>query len=232
MVMAVSQTATPILTNAAGQTRTLSFSSLPTAGHGVIVTVVAGVAENPTLDFTIADNQGVGNSWQKAISGVDAAAGQMAAIWRCDSIGATSGTFTITITWHAVSNNYSLVNMLEINQAIQLDKTASSSTTVAGVTTITGPTLVGTDELIVCAYTEDSSDSAHTIAADGTYTNVMNEHNSSLNVAGSGDQKIVSVNTAPTCIYTSTNTGFVDAIGVMTTFIPGTSNTLMGQACL
>lgn len=231
MVMGVAQTATRVLIDAGGASTTISFSSLPTAGHGVVVYFTSGVGENPTLAPTLADNQSVGNSYSEAIA-ANNADGFRAAVWRCDSIGATSGTFTVTITFHSSSNNYSCINMQEINQSITLDKTATQTTTVSGVTTLTGPALSSSDQMIACTYTEDSSGN-QPLSADGSYTNVMNEPNTSLHIGASGDYKIVSVSTAPTCVYTSGNGGFIGAAAVMATFKPsGGSGAISGTAAL
>jgi hypothetical protein len=219
MAMASSQVATKILTDNGGATTSVSFASLPTAGHGVIGYYTNAVAANPIGDPTVADNQGVANSYVKAISAVEAATGQKAAIFRCDSIGATSGTFTVTFTHAAGSSNYSLVNIQEVNQAMTLDKTASQTTTVAGVTTVTAATLSNADELVATAYTEDSSRGDSGLTLSG-YTSVMLEKDSNNHISASGDYKIVAATTAPSAAYTVSTSGFTDAVAVMATFQP------------
>jgi hypothetical protein len=189
MSMASVQVTARVLTDNGGSTTGVSFVSLPTAGHGVTVRYTNAVAANPIGDPTMADNQGVGNSYVKAISGVEASAGQKAGIWRCDSIGATSGTFTLTITHAASTGNYSLVSMQEANQAIQLDKTASSTTTVSGVTTVTTAALSSADELVVAAYTEDSSRSNSGLTCTVGYSSDMLEVDSTAHISASGESQ-------------------------------------------
>jgi hypothetical protein len=220
MTLAVSQTATRVLTDAGGATTAISFASLPTAGHGVGIFLVDGVATNPTLDpSNVADNQGVGNVYQKAKSGVDAAAGQLAGLWYCESIGATSGTFTITITHAASSGNYSIVGMIEANGAIQLSGTPTSTNQTAGTGfTLTCPSFSGADALLLSAMTLDSSTGSNTIACSG-FTSAMVEQDSTAHVAGSGDYKVVVAATNAVYSYAA---GSTDAVGVMAAFIPKT----------
>lgn len=232
MAISVVQSATEILVDAGGHTATISFASLPTNGHGIIIPFATGVAENPTLDPVIADNQG--NTFTKAISRTETSAGQMAAIWYLPAVGATSGTYTVTFTWHALTNNYDLGGMQEASSGITIDTTAFTNTQVAGVTTITGSALAIADELVFCAYTEDSSGSgASTLSADVSYTNSFNEANSGAHIAGSGDFKAVAVATAPTCVYTSSNAPTA-VVGVMATFKAAAAGatTTKGRAAL
>lgn len=220
MVMGVAQTATRVLTDAGGATTTISFASLPTAGHGVIVYIVDGVATNPTLDPTVSDNQGVGNTYTKARSTTDSSAGQLAGIWRCNSIGATSGTFTITVTHAASSTNYSIIQIQEANQAIQLDNTAAGSATGGTSMSITAPALTGGDGLACTCMTIDSSNANNNISNSSGYTNAMVEQDSANHVAGSGDYKVVAVATNITYTFAA---GSTDSAGVMAVFIPVSS---------
>jgi hypothetical protein len=211
MAMASTQVTARVLTDNGGATTNITFLSLPTATHGVTVRYTDAVAANPIANPTMADNQGVGNSYVKAISATEANSGQMAGIWRCDSIGATSGTFTLTITHAAATSNYSLVSMQEVNQAIQIDKTASSTTTVSGVTTVTTAALSSADELVVAAYTEDSSRSNSGLTCTVGYSSDMLEVDSTAHISASGNHKIVSSSSAVSAIYTVSTSGFVDA---------------------
>lgn len=220
MAMGSSQVATRVLTDNGGASSAVSFASLPTATNGVIGYYADAVAANPIGDPTVADNQGVGNSYVKAISASESNSGQKAAIFRCDSIGATSGTFTVTFTHAAGSSNYSIITIQEVNQAITLDKTASTTTTVAGVTTVTGAALSSTDELIAAAYTEDSNRGDSALTCTPGYTSTMLEKDSLNHISASGDFKIVAVASAPSAIYTVSTTSFIDAVAVLATFQP------------
>jgi hypothetical protein len=218
MTLAVSQTATRVLTDAGGATTTISFASLPTAGHGVGLFIVDGVATNPTLDPSVADNQGVSNLYQKAKSAVDTSAGQLAGLWYCESIGATSGTFTATVTHAASSGNYSIIQMIEANGPFQLSGTPTSTNQTGGTGfTLTCPSFSGSDALLLTAMTVDSSTGSNNIANSSSFTNAMVEQDSTAHVVGSGDYKAVSATTNMVYTYAA---GSTDAVGVMAAFIP------------
>lgn len=222
MAVASVQVATAVRTTAGGATTTVSFASPPVAGHAVIAYIVDGVSTNPTLAPTLADNQGVGNVWVQDIAKLETSNGQMAAIWRCQSIGAVSGTFTLTVTHAAATNNYSEITMQEFNSALSLDTTAFSVTNVAGVTTVTGTALASSDEAICVCYTEDSSGSGgSTITVATGYTNTMLEADTSTFIAGLGAYKIVAVATAPTAVFTSSNSPGPPfaSVGVLATYV-------------
>lgn len=194
------QTATAVLTDAGGATTTISFASLPTAGNSVVVYYTDTGGANPTLDPTMADNQGVGNSYVKAISGVDSAAGQMAAIFRCDIIGATSGTFTVTVTHNAASNNYSLIGMQEIPGRITLDQTASNQAGATTTNTVTTAALTSSSELACSCFTVNNSSANNSIACSG-FTNAMVENNASIHISGSGDYQVETTSSAVSAAY-------------------------------
>jgi hypothetical protein len=218
MTLAVSQTATRVLTDAGGATTTISFASLPTAGHGVGLYIVDGVATNPTLDPTVADNQGVGNVYQKAKSGTETSAGQLAGLWYCGSIGSTSGTFTATVTHAASSGNYSIIQMIETNGPIQLSGTPTITNQTGGTGfTLTCPSFAGSDALLMTCMTVDSSTGSNNIANSSSFTNAMVEQDSTAHVVGSGDHKAVSATTNMVYTYAA---GSTDAVGVMAAFIP------------
>jgi hypothetical protein len=221
MTLAVSQTATRVLTDAGGATTNISFGSLPTAGHGVNLYLVDGVASNPTLDPTsVVDNQGVSNLYQKAKSAVETSAGQLAWLGYCESIGATSGTFTVTVTHASSSGNYSILGMTEANGPIQLSGTPTSTNQTGGTGfTLTCPAFSGSDALLTTAMTVDSSTGSNNIANSSSFASAMIEQDSTAHVVGSGDNKAVAASTNMVYTYAA---GSTDAVGVMAAFIPKT----------
>jgi hypothetical protein len=230
MTLAVSQTATRVLTDAGGATTNISFGSLPTAGHGVGVYLVDGVATNPTLDpSSVADNQGVSNVYSKAKSGVETSAGQLAGLWYCGSIGATSGTFTATITHASSSGNYSIIGMIEMNGPVQLSGTPTITNQTGGTGfTLTCPSFSGSDALLMTCMTIDSSTGSNNISVSSPAStgSAMVEQDSTAHVVGSGDYKAVSATTNFTYAYAA---GSTDAVGVMAAFIPASGGGIVEE---
>lgn len=210
----------PLLTDAGGSTTQITFDNPPTAGNGVVCYYTDAVAANPIGDPTVSDNQGVGNVYTKSVSAVDVAAGQMAASFRCNSIGAVTAPFIVTFTHANTTNNFNLCAIQECNEAITLDKIASTTTTVAGVTTVTGTALSSTDELITAVYTEDSSRGNSGLTCTPGYSSAMLEIDSNNHISASGNYKVVSIADAPSAIYTVSTIGFTDAVAVLATYQP------------
>jgi hypothetical protein len=114
---------------------------------------------------------------------VDAAAGQLAGLWYCESIGATSGTFTITITHAASSGNYSIVGMIEANGAIQLSGTPTSTNQTGGTGfTLTCPAFSGAMRCSLTAMTVDSS-TGNNIDCCSSFASAMIEQDSNAHVS-------------------------------------------------
>jgi hypothetical protein len=86
------QTATPTPGTGATSSQTISFSSLPTVGHTV---VVATVISNNSANLTVADNQS--NSYSLVKAAPPGSVGIQTSIF-CTSVLVSSGTFTVTAT--------------------------------------------------------------------------------------------------------------------------------------
>lgn len=79
-----------------------SFGSLPLAGSLVYVHITSYLNAGTTPTITgVADNQGVGNTYSLVASQVTTAGSDnyRHEVWLCQIIGATSGTFTVTVTF-------------------------------------------------------------------------------------------------------------------------------------
>lgn len=132
----------------------ISFDSLPNAGNAVIVSV-GGAAFNGAedLDLSVADNQGVGNVYSKNVQST--ALGQARAQQFGDTnIGATSGTFTITLTFTSTSSeNRGFVTIQEWSglEDAAFDQSAHASSASSSTDAATGAsgTLAQADELVI-----------------------------------------------------------------------------------
>lgn len=221
MTLAVTRTATQVLIdNDANNTAQITFTggTMPTAGIGLVVPWVDGVATNPTVDPTIADNQGVGNVYVKATSNTETSGGQLAGVWYCAAIGAVTDPFTITITRTAASGSFSVTTCSQVNGPIQVGGTATSVRQTAGTGfTLTGPSFAGTDGLNYACMTIDSSNANNAIACATAYTSALASQDTANHLGGSADFKLVSAATNAVYSYAS---GSTDAVGVLVTFIP------------
>lgn len=88
---------------------TTSFGSLPAAGSLVYVHITSyqSSGTNPTITG-VADNQGVGNSYSLVASQVTTGGSDnyRHEVWLCQNIGATSGTFTVTVSFTATVSSF------------------------------------------------------------------------------------------------------------------------------
>jgi hypothetical protein len=221
MALSVTHVPTRVLTDAGGATTTISFGSLPAVGSGILIWYVNGVAAIPILDPTIADNQGAGHVYLKAKAVTESNSGQMAAAWYLPKILASSGTFTITITHNAGSNNYSLVNIAEVTTGgggITLDQSTSGTTTTGSPLTATTGTTTAAAEVVATAMTVDGTQSNQGIGTGlSGGTQVMVEQNDTLHISGAGDYVVVSSTGTQTMSY-AISAAHVDAAGVIATF--------------
>lgn len=104
---------------------TVSYTTLPVAGDGVVVAIGLYIAGTSNTISTITDNQGVGNTYVKVGSILDSTNNVDLEIWWCSSIGATSGTFTITATPAATAQIF--ISSLEVHGISTVDKTGTTS---------------------------------------------------------------------------------------------------------
>jgi hypothetical protein len=145
------------ISTAAAQTATTSvatsFGSLPTAGASVFVIFGGFNDGGGALSPTITDNQGVGNTYTISDFEYDGSTtGHGVYIARCPSIGATSGTFTVTVgAWNANSSISAIAISFVGGGTGSPDSTASAQQLTANTTTDTGAGSSTTDntDLIV-----------------------------------------------------------------------------------
>lgn len=118
--------------NGGATTVAVTFSTLPTAGDSAII-VVNIYSPGATVVSSIADNQGVGNSYVSVAGVTEPALNQRIEMWWCKTLGATSGTFTATVTLSG-SNN-ALARAIECSGLTAVDL-ATTATTGATATTL------------------------------------------------------------------------------------------------
>jgi hypothetical protein len=211
MSLSIVQTPTQVLTDAGGQTVSISFSSLPTLGSGIVIYYSAGLGTggDPGVP-SAADNQGAGHVYSGGtvdISDIEPSTSQRAAIISLPKVLAASGTFTVTITHGTSSNVYSLINMSEVGTAgggIKLDKVSSGTVTTGTPVTAT-VTTTNNNELWTAAMTIDGSQVDQGIGtAFSGGTQAMISQNDSAHNAGAGDYK-VSLAAGATASYAISN---------------------------
>jgi hypothetical protein len=138
-VIAVSQikAAASGVNSTPGAAPTFSFTTLPTTGHSVLVELDFSLSGGSNVTISsIADNQGVSNTYTLVKSAFSGFGGSTFLYW-CPSIGTTSGTFTITvnITSSTNSNGWNWAIMEASGLAGTVDQTGSN--TGNPVTTLT-----------------------------------------------------------------------------------------------
>lgn len=170
----------------------MTFGSLPSAGAMIIVTIEWGTAGGQTTlaGFSIADNQGVGNSY--TLQTPDAGNDHKAAIYAAFNIGATSGTFTITVTTPANTYGWGKATEVTIGGGGALDKhheaTGTSTTPDSGATAAT----TVADEIIFSAWgTAQNTSGSDGAGTNEGYTELFNG-NAFSGEHGGGSYKIVS----------------------------------------
>lgn len=125
-------------TNAAGfgaTTQACSFGTLPTSGNAVIVAVNLREAFS-TITVGVTDNQG--NTYSQVASGgpFGGTASETYLFW-CSSIGASSGTFTVTATFNS-SPDVQIVGLMEVSGLSgSVDQTGSGDGTGVSTCTVT-----------------------------------------------------------------------------------------------
>jgi hypothetical protein len=176
MTIAVSQVHN---TNGLGGSSPLtdSFSTLPTAGHAVIVIIDSDIGGTAMTITGVTDNQ-TGNTYTKVVGAYDSYTGMYtdAEIWWCSSIGTPTGTFTV----HAAFSG----SMLGGNCSLALVE-------ASGITTVdkTGTSAPGTAVATITATASGANSAANALVIGGTSTNYYGAPNS--------------VTTPPTTGYTS-----------------------------
>jgi hypothetical protein len=201
-----------------------SFPTRPTAGNGIIfaASLIGAAAVSIT---SVADNQGVGNVYTRVKT---LGTATVADLWWCPSIGATSGTFTITPTTSgSLSGGNQACGGLEFNGYSAVDQTGTGT---AGSNTLTAtcsaPNANALD-LVVMGGTSNAFNPGTGYPPTSGYTGWFGNITGSYSSWG---YKILSAleTSAGTLTWNTANGGN----GVIATFLPATSTALLGQACL
>jgi hypothetical protein len=222
---------------------TTSFAVLPSSGNTIIVVITAWQSTPPTVN-TITDNQGVGNSYGLPTNGhASDADGVSTYIYRCKSIGATSGTFTITVNWTGAISVYGSIKAIEVSG---LDTTntddVSSQSNLTGVTTKTqtnGSANASANDLAVGCITVDTGSVAVGLTDPPTgYSSIHVQQDGSTYIGGESAYKIVSALETSAATWSWTSGGANAYASVLATFqgaaaaapSPGDGPTTCGSA--
>jgi hypothetical protein len=190
-----------------------SFASLPSAGQSIFVVYDGFNSASVAASISCADNQDVGNTY--VLDGIKESTGggrfQVAAIFRCHAIGATSGTFTATVS--NLTGSYCNVGAIAATGLVAASPDASatngaaSSTNPATCTSgTTGATTVA-DALAISVLDYDSDVGPNAgIATPSGYTAIYTGSNA--NECGLAVYKILSATGAQSAAFgTAINPG-------------------------
>jgi hypothetical protein len=114
-----------------GATLSVSFSTLPSAGHSVIV-IWSSI--DPVGLTGVADNQS-GNTYSSVVVETSSVQGVDSEIWWLPSVSGSSGTFTVTGTTGS-SNQYA-ITILEVSGLTGVVDKTGTNTAGGGATSIT-----------------------------------------------------------------------------------------------
>lgn len=191
----------------------VSFGTLPVAGHGIAVFAWGSGATNTTGN-SCTDNQGVGNVYTLIASAANTLAGlDEVAIWVCPAIGATSGTFTLTVKV-ATAFGATLAGAEEFSALVlPVDVTASSGSQATTTTPVSGTTAATAqaDEVALIVLRTDTGQVAETISTPTNYTEVCHDLNDSGHDAGAADFRILSATGTQSASWTVGHTGSAGA---------------------
>lgn len=168
-----------------------SFASLPAAGNAIFVFATMYNAAGGFVAGDVTDNQGVGNVYAmyKGLTQPNASLGMHADL----SVGATSGTFTLTINPLGSSGcwiEWIGVEFSDIDSGVTADKDADSVTSGSTPTVTTAATTYA-DELVLGILTTTSGGSAGIDPAAG-YTTLYHHDTGADTVVHYSAFKIVS----------------------------------------
>ena len=208
-------------------TITYSFSTLPNAGSSILVGIAANGAAGISVTG-VADNQGVGNVYTLVAKQVTSGTGEDAELWWCRSIGATSGTFTLTATLNQTNANpYGNIGGLEATGINAVDQTAgATANAVLTVTATAAAPNANAADLVIGVGAAGGGTSPYGPPTTG-YTAW---YNNTANLWASFGYKIVAAvetSAATTNWNVSTN-----GVALVATFTPANTTILLGQACL
>jgi len=184
---------TPQGTLSGGDSTTMSFGSLPSAGNFIVVGISNWDAGSTDQALAVSDNQG--NTYYEAITS-DESGDAVASIWYAYNIGSPTGTFTVTIN-PAGTDDYLAACAAEFSG---LTTTDPKDVTVKSIGTNTSPVCGPTattnqaDELVIAVVQVSASDPTVGLDVPATtgYTNIEVEQDSSGIQGLSMDYKIVS----------------------------------------
>lgn len=152
---------------AAATSFTITFSTLPTIGNGLIIQAV-GTSAIIFPSGGCTDNQG--NTYVLAVTQAHSGTGCIVGIYYCSKITNSSGTFIITIN-HGTSQNYSgvAVEFSGVGDGLQINRSNNSGIFQSGTTASgsgTATTIANTIQAAVVAMTTNQV----SITASGGWT--------------------------------------------------------------
>lgn len=153
-----------------------SMPTRPSAGNAIIVALELGMSVAGVVTG-VSDNQGVGNTYTKVVNETTVGGGGDVELWMCSSIGATSGTFTISATNSGtLTGSNSAMGAMEVAGIGSADQTGKTQTNSVGTITATATGANSNAADLVIGGVMSSSNSAITFGSPTTgYTAWFNE---------------------------------------------------------
>lgn len=234
-IVVVQQTPLGIVNSGAAGGAACSFTSLPTPGNAVIVSIVAFPNSGATWTAaTAADNQS-GNSYSQILFGRENISGNSAAFLILPSVVGSSGTFTVTPKFSPTAGSGSYIACaIEVSGLATsgyLDKTGTNSTNLTSLTASGSGANVNANDLVLALMCLDNAGSSVGISSPATtgYTSIYLNDNATDEHA-QFSYKIVSAPETSSAHWTWT--GSNTAIGIIATLEAsgGGGDILMPQA--
>ena len=157
-------------TQSRAATNAISFTSLPGAGNLVVFGLIAAANYDPSTISSVTDNQG--NTYTKINSAVsnggNAGEGEL---WRCESIGTPSGTFTVTAHNSVANSKACALFLLEENTYKTLDQNGVATNQAAatsGTVTASGANSNANALVVACCGVVDYTGSGWGLSSPPT----------------------------------------------------------------
>lgn len=182
-----------------GVTSNGSFATLPSVGNSIII-VMSGAGA--TIDFSaVSDNQGGSNGWSQAVqSAAPDANRSRAAVWYCQNVVTSAGTFTITVTHTNGQGQWSAVEYSGMLTSGMIDRVLSAHSSSAVNPTV-GPTssTAQADEVVASSMCIRATQASITVDSG---TQEYETLDFATDEPGEGDTKIISAVGAQTTTWT------------------------------
>lgn len=193
-----------------GHIGTSSFGTLPTAGDAVVV-VAWGEGSSSVTGLSCTDNQGVGNVYTQV--GAKGTATYMCVVFCCPSIGATSGTFTVTVTLNSSINAMDVGAEEFTALTLPVDVTQSATGTSTAPATGTTAATAQADEVAVAVFTDNGNNETQTQPSG--YSTILSDPNGTTQMNGAGVFKVLSATGTQSATWTASNAGWAATIACL-----------------